>query len=215
MTYLELVNKVLIRLREDTVLSVNENEYSRLVGEFVNDAHSQVQDAYDWSMLRTTITATTQQGIFNYILTGSGSKSEMLNVINDTANYTMDYRTQHWFDDRYLNNDITYGAPRYYTFNGVDDNGDTTIDVYPAPDGAYNIRFNLVLRNALLNNDSDVVRVPTLPVVHLAHAMATRERGESGAQSTPELLYTAERTLADAIALDATRHPEELEFVAR
>jgi len=66
-----------------------------------------------------------------------------------------------------------------------------------------------------LSNDTDVIRVPTLPVIHLAHAMATRERGESGAQSTPELFYTAERTLADAIALDATRHPEELEFVAR
>ena len=215
MTYLEVVNKVLIRLREDTVTSVDSNEYSRLVGEFVNDAHSQVQDAYNWSMLRTTITANTQDGIFNYILSGSGSKSEMLNVINDTSNFTMDYRTQHWFDDRYLTNDVTKGAPRYYTFNGVDDNGDTTVDVYPIPDGPYAVRFNMVLRNALLSNDTDVVRVPTLPVIHLAHAMATRERGESGAQSTPELFFTADRTLSDAIALDATRHPEELEFVAR
>jgi hypothetical protein len=215
MTYLEVVNKVLIRLREDTVTSVDSNEYSRLVGEFVNDAHSQVQDAYNWSMLRTTITANTQDGIFNYILSGSGSKSEMLNVINDTSNFTMDYRTQHWFDDRYLNHDVAKGTPRYYTFNGVDDNGDTTVDVYPIPDGPYAIRFNMVLRNALLSNDSDVVLVPTLPVIHLAHAMATRERGESGAQSTPELFFTADRTLSDAIALDATRHPEELEFVAR
>ena len=108
MTYLEVVNKVLIRLREDTVDSVNSNEYSRLIGEFVNDAHSQVQDAYDWSMLRTTLTANTQDGIFNYILSGSGSKSELLNVINDTSNYVMDYRTQHWFDDRYLNHDVSY-----------------------------------------------------------------------------------------------------------
>ena len=215
MTYLEVVNKVLIRLREDTVDSVNSNEYSRLIGEFVNDAHSQVQDAYDWSMLRTTLTANTQDGIFNYILSGSGSKSELLNVINDTSNYVMDYRTQHWFDDRYLNHDVSKGAPRNYTYNGVDNNGDTTIDVYPIPDGVYVLRFNMVLRDALLSNDTDVIRVPTLPVIHLAHAMATRERGESGAQSTPELFYTAERTLADAIALDATRHPEELEFVAR
>lgn len=215
MTYLQLVNKVLIRLREDEVSSVNENNYSKLVGEFVNDAHSQVQDAYDWSMLRATLTANTQAGIFNYILTGSGSKSELLNVINDTSNFNMEYRTQKWFDDSYLNKDVPVAAPRYYTYNGVDNNGDTTIDVYPIPDGAYAIRFNMVLRNALLSADTDIILVPSLPVIHLAHAMATRERGESGAQSTPELFYTAERTLSDAIALDATRHPEELEFTAR
>ena len=59
MTYLELVNKVLIRLREDEVGSVNQTAYSKLVGEFVNDAARLVEDAWDWSALRTTLTVTT------------------------------------------------------------------------------------------------------------------------------------------------------------
>lgn len=212
MTYLEVVNKVLIRLREDTVDSIAESGYSQLIGEFVNDALSQIEDSWDWSALRSTITATTQAGIFNYILTGSGNKSKLLDVINDTSNYFVNYSTQSWFNDKFLNQDLQPGSPRNYTFNGVDDNGDTTVDVYPIPDAAYLLRFNMVLRSGQLSSDTDVIRVPTLPVIHLAHAMAVRERGESGAQSAPELFYTAERTLSDAISLDAMKHPEETLF---
>ena len=212
MTYLELVNKVLIRLREDEVSSVNESPYSKLVGEFVNDALRQIEDAWDWSALRSTITANTQEGIFNYILTGSGNNSKLLDVINDTSNYFVDYKTQSWFNDAYLNKDIPSDSPRYYTFNGVDDNGDTTVDVYPVPDGVYALRFNMVLRTKQLSADTDTIRIPHIPVVHLATALAVRERGESGAQSTPELMFSADRTLSDAIAMDAAKHPEETIF---
>lgn len=45
MTFLQLVNKVLVRLREDTVSSVDENSYSQLIGEFVNDAVKEVEAA--------------------------------------------------------------------------------------------------------------------------------------------------------------------------
>jgi hypothetical protein len=58
MTYLQAVNKVLKRLRENTVNSVDETLYSRLVGEFVNDANRMVEDSWDWSALRTTVTQT-------------------------------------------------------------------------------------------------------------------------------------------------------------
>ena len=49
MTYLEAVNKVLRRLREPEVGSVDETVYSKLIGEFVNDAKSLVQNAWSWS----------------------------------------------------------------------------------------------------------------------------------------------------------------------
>ena len=38
MTYLELVNDVLIRLREAEVETVSQTDYSKLIGKFVNDA---------------------------------------------------------------------------------------------------------------------------------------------------------------------------------
>lgn len=56
MTYLEIVNKVLRRLREPTVTTVTENSYSALVGEFVNDAKRFVEDSWQWRALHDKLT---------------------------------------------------------------------------------------------------------------------------------------------------------------
>lgn len=214
MTYLELVNKVLVRLREDTVSTVNQTAYSSLVGEFVNDAIRQAEDAWDWSALRTTLTVTTSSNIFNYVLTGSQNRVKILDVINDTSNFFINYKDQHWFNNAFLNTTPAEGSPQYYTFNGVDANGDTQVDVYPIPNGTYTLRFNVVQRTPEFSNDTDELLIPSLPVIHMAVALATRERGESGGNMTPELFASADRLLSDAIALDASKHPEELIFAA-
>ena len=62
MTYLQLVNSVLRRMREtekNTIVELQHDSYVKLVGEFVNDARRIVEDAWDWSALRKTITVTT------------------------------------------------------------------------------------------------------------------------------------------------------------
>ncbi|MGB1305900.1 hypothetical protein, partial [Pseudoalteromonas marina] len=89
MTYLQLVNSVLRRLREDEVTSVSQNSYSKLIGEFVNDAKRSVEDSYDWTALRTTLTVTTDDTTFNYVLTGSQNRMKLLDVINDTSDFFM------------------------------------------------------------------------------------------------------------------------------
>ena len=48
-TYLELVNDILVRMREPEVSTVQENVLSKLVGRLVNDAKRQVEDAYSWN----------------------------------------------------------------------------------------------------------------------------------------------------------------------
>ena len=210
MTYLNLVNNVLRRLREDEVSSVTDNTYSKLVGDFVNDAKKIVESAWDWSALRTTLTITTTADIFNYVLTGSQNKIKALDVINDTSNIFMQYNTQHWFNDKYLNQDPVSGAPEYYTYNGVDSSGDTQIDIYPKPDGVYTLRFNCILRNDDLSADTDTLAIPSQPVIHMAIALLARERGETGGTSAPEYFGIADKYLSDAIALDALKHPEEV-----
>lgn len=212
MTYLELVNKVLVRLREDQVATVNQTAYSSLIGEFVNDALRMVEDAWDWSALRTTVTVTTSANIFNYVLTSTGNRGKILDVINDTSNFFMKYKDQHWFNNTFLNVAPAEGSPMYYTFNGVDASGDTAVDIYPIPNGVYTLRFNMILRTGELTADAAEVTIPWMPIVHLAVALATRERGESGGNMTPELFASADRMLSDAIALDASKHPEETIF---
>jgi len=210
MTYLKLVNSVLRRMREDEVSSVTENTYSKMVGDFVNDAKNLVETSWDWSGLRTTLTITTTADIFNYVLTGSKNRVKALDVINDTSNNFMEYRPSTWFNDKYLNQDPVSGSPEYYTYNGVDGDGDTQVDIYPKPDGVYAIRFNCILRNPALSADTDELVIPSMPVIHLAIALLARERGETGGTSAPEYFAIADKYLSDAIALDAQKHPDEV-----
>ena len=212
MTYLELVNGVLRRLREPTVATVTSSDYSALIGDFVNDAKVTVENSWDWTTLRSTISISTMNNVKNYSLTGTGWQGKQLNVINDTSDWVMEYRTADWFDEKYYIDGQTSGAPRYYTFGETDSNGDQTIDLYPLPDAVYTIRFDAVVRNNALSADSDVLEIPYMPVLHLALALAARERGETGGTSTQEYFQIAKGLLGDAIALDAALHPEDTIF---
>jgi hypothetical protein len=89
MTYLELVNDVLVRLREPTVSTVIQTTYSSLIGKFVNDAKRQIEDAYAWNVLGQTITLSTVAGTYSYSLTGSGQKFQVIDVLNVTSNIGM------------------------------------------------------------------------------------------------------------------------------
>lgn len=210
MTYLDLVNNVLKRLRERTVSTVGETAYSTLISMLVNDAKQEVEQAWDWSALRTTLTATTTSGAFAYELTGAGDNVKVLDVINDTSNVFMRYKTASDFNNYYLNTTPSRGSPKYYSFNGIDENGDTIVEVFPPPDGEYLIRFNIVDRQSDLSLDTDVLLCPSKPVEMLAYAKAVEERGEDGGVAGASAYNTANRVLNDALSLDQAKHPEEL-----
>jgi hypothetical protein len=188
---------------------VSESSYSKLIGDFVNDAKNEVETAWNWSALRTTLTLSTTANIFNYELNGSQNNFTLLDVINDTSNQFMSYRDGVWFDNAYLNQGPQTGSPEYYNFNGVANDGDTQVDIYPVPDGAYTIRFNVILRNQDLTGDGNDIVVPARPVVLLALAKAIEERGEDGGASSMNAYAAGRSSLADEIALDAARRPED------
>lgn len=209
MTYLEMVNKVLRRLREREVSSVSQSSYSKLIGDFVNDAKKEVEDAWQWSALRTTLTLSTVANTFNYELNGSQNNFNILDVVNDTSNRFMVYKTSAWFDNTFLNMNPAKGSPYYYNFNGVSADGDTQVDLYPIPDGVYELRFNCVVRPTELVNNTDKIVVPNQPVFLLAVAKAIEERGEDGGTSSINAYAAGRAALADEIAYDAARHPED------
>ena len=213
MTYLELVNNVLKRLRERTVATIDETTYSTLIGVLINDTKTEVENAWNWSALRQTLTLTTTSGVFNYELNGTGNNFSVMDVVNDSGDFFMEYRTQHDFNQFYLNQTPASGNPRYYNFNGVSADGDTLVDVYPKPDTIYTIYFNIIQRTGDLSAGTDKLTVPSLPVSLLAYAKAIEERGEDGGVASTSAYATATRVLNDAIAQDAQRHTEELEWV--
>lgn len=209
MNYLAAINSVLVRLRERTVESINENEYSSLISTFINDSIQEVEQAWDWSALRQSLTVTTTNGIFNYELNGSQNSIKVLGVVNATTQSDVNYQTANWFNDRYLTPTPATGSPSYYSFNGVSSDGDTLVDLYPKPDGVYTVRFNVVQRSEDLTTESARILCPHRPIVLLAYAKAVEERGEDNGQTGNTAYMAANNSLSNAIALDASKHPEE------
>jgi hypothetical protein len=212
MTYLNLMNNVLRRLREEEVTTVTASTYSKMVSDFINDAKQLVEEAADWSALRETIVISTTASDNSYSLTGGGDNVKVMSVINDTQNCFMEYQTKDWFNDSLYIANATTGAPKYYTYNGLDSSGDTEVLVSPTPDAVYSLRFDVVKRQAPLSANTDVLLVPSQPVIHLAVALLARERGETGGTSAAEYFQIANKILSDAIAIDAAKHPEEMVF---
>lgn len=220
MTYLEAVNAVLTRLRERNVATVNQTTYSALIGAMVNDAYRQIAMAWDWSQLRQILTVTTslvdeldESLGYNkeYEIEGAGEDFEILTSWNNTSNVELVYEPQPRFDDRNYTSPSVTGIPNRYTIRGVSNNN-TKIEVYPTPDGVYDLKFNGVVNISSLTAESDVLAIPEWPVVHQALFMAARERGEVGGQMAMEFYMTAKEELANAIAKDAAKHPDELVY---
>lgn len=212
MTYLQLVNSVLRRLRETEVSSVADNAYSKLIGDFVNDAKRNVEDSYNWNALYDTLSATTSADVFNYVLTGSGQRFRVIDILNDTSNWFLKEQSTVWFDQQFLLTNVQKGSPQYYNFNGTNTNGDTQVDLFPIPNGAYDIRFNIVKPQVELAGNADVLLVPHEPVIFLAYAKALAERGEDGGFASNEAAQMYRQSLADAIALESGRYGEESQF---
>ena len=209
-TFLELVNDVLVRMREPEVATVNENVLSKLVGRFINDAKRQVEDAYNWNALTETLTTTTISNTFNYILVGSGARFKMIEVYDVTnrqhlAAIPTTEMTKLFISTPTPNN----GIPAYYNFNGIDNNGDTAVDLYPIPDNSYSIYFNIYKPQPNLSTDSSIMLVPSEPVIHLATAKALVERGEDQGTMSSEMYSLYKQVLADYIAIESSRYPEE------
>jgi hypothetical protein len=214
MTYLELVNDVLVRLRETAVSTVSETSYSTLIGKFVNDAKRQIEDAFTWNVLGTTITLSTTSGTYSYSLTGAGQKFQVLDVINATSNVGMRNIDFASMNRKQNFSTPVSGIPSEYAFDGIDGSYNTKVTLYPRPDGVYSIPFSLTVPQATLASDSTVVLVPDVLVVQNAYARALVERGEDGGLSSSEAYTLYKSMLSDYIALEGTRYPENQEFVA-
>lgn len=210
MTFVELVNNVLRRLREDEVANVIQTSYSKLMGDFVNDAKTLVESAFEWSANNLEITVNATSASRTYALAGSGVAIRTINAINDTSDTFLRYETPTFFDKQYNMQEPLTGSPVYFTYRGFDNNNNTLIEIYPVPDDNYILLFNIVKDPVDLEEDTDKLLIPHQPVIQLAYAMALRERGETGGQSGAEQFAVAEAFLSDAIALDASKNPEKL-----
>jgi len=209
-TYLEIVNDVLTRLREPTVTTVNENTLSALVGKWVNDVKRQVNDAYDWDALNTAVVVTCVPNQWTgYSITGAGLRFRVNDVINLTRLWPLTGIAKPDID-RFIYQVKTpvHNPPVNFNLGGVDSNGDMQVSFWPIPNDTDQIRFSLVIPESEFSSDSDTTYMPKEPIVLGAYARALVERGEDGGLSSSEAQAIYKQSLADFIATEGARSPE-------
>lgn len=213
MTYLQLVNEVLRRLREDEVTSVTQNAYAKLIGEYVNDSKRQVEDAWNWDALQTTIPLVLTPGTTTYVVTGSGLRPKDVYINDITNRFPLANVPIQWIVNQQELSNVQRGQPTYYAWNG--NNGtDSKIELYPTPDGTYTLSMSVCVPQVKLSADTDVITIPYDAVVAGAYARALVERGEDGGLSSSEAYGLYKGILADQIAHEAGRFVENECWVA-
>lgn len=213
-TYLGVVNKVLTRLRITNVATVTENTYSTLIGQFVNDAMREVEDAWDWTRLETTINVSLVVGDTQYTLTGAGERFRIPDpaelIWNDSQELYMQPRPIEYIREMNRQSGVTNNTPMFYAFDGEDSSGDPTFSVTPPASETDTLNVDVIVPTAELTDDADTINVNWYPIYLRAYAMAVSERGEDGGNNYSEVDLLADRALQDAIAQDVALQRERL-----
>jgi hypothetical protein len=217
MTYLEAVNKVLRRLREPEVGSVDETVYSKLIGEFVSDAKSLVENAWSWSgNIQQNLTIGTS--LTDLAIPNSTVNTQVRSVRNIDTKTDLKKLEYTDFRDLVMDNLLVdnYGPqPEFYATQFDFTTDSQKVYFWPPTEGTKTFYLNVRWDNRGddVLTDSSTLSVPSLPVVQFAHAMAVEERGETGGTTPATLFGIAKSTLSDAVAYDAAAFPSATTWV--
>ena len=210
MTYRELINEVLIRLREDTIDTnwsgaVNDSStvsaYHKVIAGLINDSKRHVESRHDWLNLRETVNISTVSGTVNYNLS-SGQELKVVDSINNTTATQLRQVSRSYLNKQKYPTAPT-GEPLYYGFNGSDTSNNLKIDLSPTPIKAETISFDIIKYQDELTSAATVIKVPSKPVILGAWARAIAERGEDGGTQSSLTAGEANEALKQAIMVDS------------
>jgi hypothetical protein len=214
MTYIQLINRVLVRLREKQVSTPTENEYSALIGAWINDAKEHVEKTWDWKALRREITFSTVVGQNDYnlgsggVATG-GTTTEISRLLKDKCGRPCVWNTDE--ESRMILSDLEYlrdldigdvSDSQPATFALLRASTGITLRFVPAPDAVYAMKAVFIIPQDELTASTDVLTVPAAPVWKMALARAMAERGEGMGEDPVILSSEAKMALNDAILAD-------------
>jgi hypothetical protein len=214
-TALQLVNQVLRRLRQDQVSDFTEN-YTQLVLDFVNLAKHEVENAGPWRALRAAKTVATVAGTSTYTL---ATTNERTYVLKDAkSGIAMAWRTdagnthpigQSSLDQLQLQQGVVNPSnSEPIAFAPIPGAAGLGIQLYPKPDGVYNYTFTCIVPQADFTAVTDVLSVPTKPVVELAVWHAINERGEGLGEEGQKVLASYRSLLEAAVLSDFGAEPQ-------
>jgi hypothetical protein len=161
LTYLQIINRVLGRLREGSVAANDSTEYSTFIGTLVNQVKAEIEDAFHWNSMRDTYSVSAEVGTTSYVLTGAGMNAVILNGWNSTTSQELRKSTNADFDQKFFGVESVHTGPvEQYLAAGFDANLDLKFDVWPSPSAANTLKLNVYVPQADLSSDSTVPLVP-------------------------------------------------------
>ena len=196
MTYIELVNGVLRRLRENEVGVLASDEYATMIGDFVNDAKTFIENSWNWSGLRKETTLTTVTGQTLYPLTTAASYDIITNIFSPELQGNMEEITTTNMQYKQRGVSVPNGVPNEWSWYGVS-GGQKQIALYNAPATPTTLTVDWIQRSPDFTLEADVLLIPS---------------GEVQGQPSAEIFLLADRYLSDAIAIDANSSEEYTNF---
>ena len=211
-TYLQVVNQVLRRLRESTMSDFSSpTANQQMVMDMVNTVKHEIEAAWLWDSMRDTYELTVTPGTVSYEFTGVNGGSRVLDAWNETSHCEVRKGSYLTFNERYMNGmTVDTGLVSEYIENSVGATYLLKIDVWPSPSSTQIINFNLFVAQSDYSATTDVPKIPPNVLIEGTLAYLLAERGDDGAQGQ---MQRYQRLLADAVAADANRHPEETDWI--
>jgi hypothetical protein len=243
MTVLEIVNRVLRRLREDTVTSLIETDYSRMVAEMLYDVHQECLE-YDWSAMQHVIDVpvdasqrvldlTRLEANSGDILAGGRvTKNDsyvmwdrnhlpmawIFDDTSDTEGDRMIYLQQADMEHLYqTDRDFTADDATYFSLRMSPDRDGLSMTVWPPPDAAKHIRMRMWTPEDEIDvtaDDDTTLLVPSRPLILGTIMLALNERGEELGEPGNVAERRYYEARSAAIELDMKRKEHADEFEA-
>lgn len=215
LTFLQIINRVLKRLREDSVAANDTTTYSTMIGTLVNAVKSDIEDAFYWNALRDTYSVSAVPGTTGYGLTGAGAHAVIIDGWNTTVPLQLRKSTNADFNAKFFGvTTVQTGQVEQYLAAGVDANYDLKVDIWPSPSATNALKFNVYVPQADLAADATVPLVPQNLLIEETIARALAERGDEGAaQPMPGEKFIRADLLASAVSREAGYDDTEMDWV--
>lgn len=214
-TYLQIVNNVLGRLREDPVTAVSSTTYSTLIGIWVNDAKTMVENAWDWQALRTSVAVPVLASTVSYTISSLNERCRLIrdlenpnlplafDITTTTNPYQLIDAPADWITKQY-NLLTTPNNQEKPTFFGlVKSPTSIMVSLYETPTIPRSWILYFIDPQDDLSSDGDILLTPAALVSQIALLYALNERGEEIGEPGTTVDQKARTFIADAIAIDA------------
>lgn len=186
LTFLQIVNRVLERLRETAVADFDESDYSSFISGLVNQVKTEIEEACYWHVMRNTFSVSTTNNTSQYSMTGAGQAAIILSGWNITNGQPLEKGSVAEFDRHFFgvgSSSVQTGSPTEYLQAGLDSGFDIVVDVWPVPiTGKLDtLKFTVYTPQADLTDNGTVPLVPQNVLIEEVIARAKLERGDEDA----------------------------------